>query len=129
MTGEVVEETVETEEADEETAETEETAEVEETEEAAYYMSQVILPAMDSLRSDADTLEQLTDKAYTLLPNERYIKAYWSEDLLKSMNCYAEMLPPFIELGKASGTLSEKAQNILEIDNIQLMNDEKTDDW
>ena len=41
VTGEVVEETVETEEADEETAETEETAEVEETEEAAAEMQAI----------------------------------------------------------------------------------------
>lgn len=68
---------------------------------------------------------QLTDKAYTLLPNERYIKAYWSEDLLKSIDYHSEAIPPFLELGKASGTLSEKAQKILEIDNIQLIDDEK----
>ena len=35
---------------------------------AADYMSQVICPAMDSLRADADLLEQLTDKSYWPYP-------------------------------------------------------------
>ena len=39
-----------------------------ETEASADYMSQVIVPAMDSLRKDADLLEQLTDKSYWPYP-------------------------------------------------------------
>ena len=39
-----------------------------ETEAAADYMSNVIVPAMESLRLDADTLEQLTDKSYWPYP-------------------------------------------------------------
>ena len=39
-----------------------------ETEAAADYMSNVIVPAMESLRVDADTLEQLTDKSYWPYP-------------------------------------------------------------
>ncbi len=38
------------------------------TEAAADYMSNTILPAMASLRTDADTLEQLTDKSYWPYP-------------------------------------------------------------
>jgi glutamine synthetase len=38
------------------------------TEEAASYMSNTILPAMASLRLDADLLEQLTDKSYWPYP-------------------------------------------------------------
>ena len=38
------------------------------TEAAANYMSQVILPAMESLRADADILEQLTDKSFWPYP-------------------------------------------------------------
>ena len=48
----------------------------EETEAAANYMSQVILPAMESLRSDADTLEQLTDKTYWPYPTYSDILFY-----------------------------------------------------
>ena len=39
-----------------------------ETEAAANYMSSTILPAMENLRLDADTLEQLTDKSYWPYP-------------------------------------------------------------
>ncbi len=39
-----------------------------ETEAAADYMSQMIVPAMESLRVDADLLEQLTDKSYWPYP-------------------------------------------------------------
>ena len=39
-----------------------------ETEASANYMSNVILPAMESLRVDADLLEQLTDKSYWPYP-------------------------------------------------------------
>ena len=39
-----------------------------ETEAAANYMSNVIVPAIESLRIDADTLEQLTDKSYWPYP-------------------------------------------------------------
>ena len=38
------------------------------TEESANYMSQVIVPAMQTLRQDADLLEQLTDKSYWPYP-------------------------------------------------------------
>ena len=38
------------------------------TEAAANYMSQVILPAMESLRAEADILEQLTDKSFWPYP-------------------------------------------------------------
>ena len=38
------------------------------TEDAANYMSSTILPAMESLRVDADLLEQLTDKSYWPYP-------------------------------------------------------------
>ena len=48
----------------------------ENTEEAAGYMSQVILPAMESLRSDADILEQLTDKSYWPYPTYSDILFY-----------------------------------------------------
>ena len=46
------------------------------TEEAANYMSSTILPAMESLRIDADTLEQLTDKAYWPYPTYSDILFY-----------------------------------------------------
>ena len=55
---------------------------------------------------------QLTDKAYTLLPNQRFEKAYWNDDLLKTMNI-PNVLPPFIQLGKAFGSLTEKAKYFL----------------
>ena len=46
------------------------------TEEAANYMSSIILPAMECLRSDADTLEQLTDKSYWPYPTYSDILFY-----------------------------------------------------
>ena len=46
------------------------------TEEAANYMSSIILPAMECLRSDADTLEELTDKSYWPYPTYSDILFY-----------------------------------------------------
>lgn len=46
------------------------------TEEAANYMSNTILPAMESLRVDADLLEQLTDKSYWPYPTYSDILFY-----------------------------------------------------
>jgi len=46
------------------------------TEAAADYMSREILPAMESLRADADTLEQLTDKTYWPYPTYSDILFY-----------------------------------------------------
>ena len=46
------------------------------TEAAADYMSQVIVPAMESLRKDADILEQLTDKSYWPYPTYSDILFY-----------------------------------------------------
>ena len=46
------------------------------TEDAANYMSGIILPTMESLRADADTLEQLTDKAYWPYPTYSDILFY-----------------------------------------------------
>ena len=40
----------------------------EQTEAAVNYMSDIIVPAMETLREDADLLEQLTDKAYWPYP-------------------------------------------------------------
>ena len=47
-----------------------------ETEAAANYMSGTILPAMESLRVDADILEQLTDKSYWPYPTYSDILFY-----------------------------------------------------
>jgi glutamine synthetase len=46
------------------------------SEEAANYMSQVIVPAMETLREDADLLEQLTDKSYWPYPTYSDILFY-----------------------------------------------------
>ena len=47
-----------------------------ESEDAANYMSNVILPAMECLRVDADILEQLTDKSYWPYPTYSDILFY-----------------------------------------------------
>jgi len=46
------------------------------TNDAAKYMSEVIVPAMETLRGDADLLEQLTDKAYWPYPTYSDILFY-----------------------------------------------------
>ena len=63
---------------------------------------------------------QLTDRAYTVLPNERFKKAYWSDEILKSMNIPSSVFPPFIELGNASGTLTEKGKKSLGVTGEQV---------
>jgi sugar (pentulose or hexulose) kinase len=66
---------------------------------------------------------QLTGKAYTLLPNERYLSAYWSNKSLKefgleeviTQDLVNKKLPPFQLLTESAGTLTEKAAKQLGI--------------
>lgn len=61
---------------------------------------------------------QLTGKAYTLLPNERYKKAYWDKERLLAMNIEPSALPEFIELGKPFGSITREQCDFLGISKI-----------
>jgi len=66
---------------------------------------------------------QLTGNAYTLLPNERYKSAYWTNESLKQFGLEKLIttsikhtkLPPFQLLTESSGTLTKKAAQQLGI--------------
>lgn len=50
---------------------------------------------------------KLTGKAATILPEERYLKAYWTIEDLEKYNFPVEKLPEFVELGFNFGTTEE----------------------
>lgn len=51
---------------------------------------------------------ELTGKAVTVLPEDRFISAYWTNEQLENLKIPVEKLPEFIGLGKKIGNLTEK---------------------
>lgn len=58
---------------------------------------------------------ELTRNAVTILPEKRFVSAYWTNENLSLCNIDSQKLPPFIEIGKICGNLSESAANFLEL--------------
>lgn len=56
---------------------------------------------------------QLTGKRTTLLPENRFLKAYWTKEDLLKMEIPQNLLPPFIELGKESGKIQSSMRDAL----------------
>lgn len=54
---------------------------------------------------------KITNKAITVLPEERFKKAYWTNSELKKFNIEAEKIPPFIFPGNEAGIVSETFAN------------------
>lgn len=52
---------------------------------------------------------ELTQKAVTILPEERFISAYWTNENLSLCKIDFQKLPPFIEIGKICGKLTKSA--------------------
>ncbi len=46
----------------------------------------------------------LTGNAVTILPEERFEKAYWNDDMLKACKIKSNLLPPFVKTGSNCGT-------------------------
>ena len=56
---------------------------------------------------------ELTQKAVTILPEERFISAYWTNENLSLCKIDFQKLPPFIEIGKICGKLTKSAASYL----------------
>lgn len=56
---------------------------------------------------------KLTGKVITILPEERYKTAYWTEEELKAANIPSRKLPAYILTGQQCGNLSEYAVDYL----------------
>lgn len=50
---------------------------------------------------------KLTNRAVTILPEERYVTAYWTKEELEAAKIHAEKLPPFVPTGHKCGVLSD----------------------
>lgn len=61
---------------------------------------------------------ELTGNAYTLLPEQRFIPAYWSQEALEKpeVNIAFEKLPPFVEPGFNCGGLLNNIADFLKLD-------------
>lgn len=51
---------------------------------------------------------KLTGNPITILPEDRFIKAYWTDELLKKNGIDSKKIPPFIKLGEICGFLDSK---------------------
>lgn len=58
-------------------------------------------------------LFQLTGKAVTVLPEERFISAYWTDEELDELKIAQGKLPPYIQLGKVCGRIIPDAAEFL----------------
>ena len=57
-------------------------------------------------------IHELTGKAVSILPEERFLPAYWTEEELKKCGFSTsdiQKLPPFVKMGAFAGKISEKA--------------------
>lgn len=61
---------------------------------------------------------ELTGNAITLLPEQRFIPAYWNDDVLKSaeVSIPSQKLPPFVEPGKECGRLLKNTAEFLNLE-------------
>ena len=58
---------------------------------------------------------QLTGNAVTILPEERFLAAYWTESALKEAGIPSEKMPPYVEIGHNCGKLKESAAYYLRL--------------
>lgn len=60
---------------------------------------------------------KLTENAITLLPENRYINAYWNDKILseKEFGNLKEKLPPFVEIGQKCGELNSDIAKFLKL--------------
>lgn len=56
---------------------------------------------------------KLTDKAVTILPEERFLSAYWDKNLLERFEIPQEKMPPFVGIGEICGNLTQNAADFL----------------
>lgn len=56
---------------------------------------------------------QLTGRAVTVLPEERFISAYWTDEELDELKIAQGKLPPYINLGKVCGRVIPDASEFL----------------
>lgn len=54
-------------------------------------------------------LFQLTGNAVTILPEKRFERAYWNDELLENCKIDSNKMPPFVSIGTCLGCLTKKA--------------------
>ena len=74
-----------------------------------YFENQMIFSGPEFL------IYELTQKAVTILPEERFISAYWTNENLSLCKIDFQKIPPFIEIGKICGKLTKSAASYLEL--------------
>lgn len=60
----------------------------------------------------------LTGNAATILPEERYLETYWTNDELEEYSIDSSKLPPFVPLGTNFGNLSKNAMEFFNLDEV-----------
>lgn len=58
---------------------------------------------------------KLTNHALTILPEDRYISAYWTSDELEGNKIPVEKMPAFVKTGSYCGGITEEAAEFLEL--------------
>ena len=58
---------------------------------------------------------RFTGRACTVLPEKRFISAYWDKDLLKSFDLNEKKFPPFTGIGQVCGYLTKESSEFLNI--------------
>lgn len=58
---------------------------------------------------------KLTGNAVTILPEKRFISAYWDEEALKREKISVEKMPPFMKPGQSFGKVSSECMKELEL--------------
>ena len=63
---------------------------------------------------------KLSGKAFSLLPAENFLPAYWTDQELEKFNLEKEKIPPFIKPGKEFGRLNKKLAEELNLPQISV---------
>lgn len=58
---------------------------------------------------------QLTDKAVTILPEARFLSAYWDSDRLAACEIPENKMPPFVAVGEVCGYMDSKIAEFLKL--------------
>ncbi|MCQ2593309.1 MAG: hypothetical protein MJ188_11065 [Treponema sp.] len=58
---------------------------------------------------------KLTSQSVTILPEERYISAYWSDATLEMAKISNAKLPPYVKIGEQCGVLTSEAMEFLDL--------------
>lgn len=61
---------------------------------------------------------ELTNRAVTVLPEKRYINAYWTDESLEKAGIDSKKMPEYVEIGQLIGNLTDEAEKILKFETL-----------